>query len=57
MVIPDVMDDLILPPGRYPESFLLISLLQVRQEWGFKKGDTWRTLRVPDSRFGEHGDS
>ena len=35
MVIPDVMDDLILPPGRYPESFLLISLLQVRQEWGF----------------------
>ena len=26
MVILDVMDDLILPQGRYPESFVLISL-------------------------------
>ena len=32
MVIPDVMDDLILPQGRYPESFMLISLLKVCQE-------------------------
>ena len=32
MVIPDVMDDLILPQGRYPESFMLISLLEVCQE-------------------------
>ena len=38
MVIPDVMDDLILPQGRYPESFMLISLLEVCQEWGVKKG-------------------
>ena len=29
MVIPDVMDDLILTQGRYTESFMLISLLEV----------------------------
>ena len=33
------MDDLILPQGRYPESFMLISLLEVCQEggpsWGY----------------------
>ena len=44
MVIPDVMDDLILTQGRYTESFMLISLLEVCQEWGVKKGGTWRTL-------------
>ena len=32
MVILDVMDDLILPQGRYPEQFALISLLGVCQE-------------------------
>ena len=37
-MIPDVMVDLILPQGRYPESFVLISLLEVCQEWGVKKG-------------------
>ena len=31
-------DNLILPQGRYPESFVLISLLEVCQEWGVKKG-------------------
>ena len=31
----DVMDDLILPQGRYPESFVLISLLEVCQEGGY----------------------
>ena len=35
MVILDVIDDLILPQGRYPESFVLISLLEVCQEWGY----------------------
>ena len=55
MVIPDVMDDLILPQGRYTESFMLISLLEVCQEWGVKKGGTWRTLRVPDQRHGGQG--
>ena len=34
MVIPDVTGDLILPQGRYPESFVLISLLEVCQEGG-----------------------
>ena len=32
MVIPDVIDLLILPQGKYPESFMLISLLEVCQE-------------------------
>ena len=48
MVITDVMDDLILPQGRYPESFVLISLLEECQEWGVKKGGTWRMLRISD---------
>ena len=34
MVIPDVIGDLILPKGRYPESFMLISFLEVSQEGG-----------------------
>ena len=38
MVIPDVTGDLNLPQGRYPDSFVLISLLEVCQEWGVKKG-------------------
>ena len=55
MVILDVMDDHILAPGRYPESFVLISLLEVCQEGGVKKGGTWRMLRVPDRRLGGQG--
>ena len=47
-VIPDVMNDDLLPKGRYPENFVLISQLEVDQEGGIKKGVTWRTLRVPD---------
>ena len=38
MVILDVMDDHILAPERYPENFVLISLLEVCQEWG---GQEW----------------
>ena len=44
-------DDLGRPQGRYPESFVLISLLEACQEWGVKKGGTWRMLRVPDQRY------
>ena len=33
-VIPDVMNDVFLPQGRYPENFVLISQLKVRQEGG-----------------------
>ena len=43
-VIPDVMNDVYLPQGRYPENFVLISQLEVCQEGGVKKGGTWRTL-------------
>ena len=47
-VILDVMNDVFLPQGRYPENFVLISQLEVCQEGGVKKGGTWRTLRIPD---------
>ena len=33
-VIPDVMNDVFLPQGRYPENFVLISQLEVCQEGG-----------------------
>ena len=33
-VIPDVMNDVFLPKGRYPENFVPISLLEVCQESG-----------------------
>ena len=32
LVILDVVDDLVWPQGRYPESFVLISLLEI---WGY----------------------
>ena len=34
---------------------MLISLLEVCQEGGVKKGGTWRTLRVPDRRQWGYG--
>ena len=37
-VIPDVMNDVFLPQGRYPENFVLISLLKVCQEGGGQEG-------------------
>ena len=55
MVVPDVMNDVFLPQGRYPENFVLIYQLEAFQEWGVKKGCTWRTLRVPHQRHGGHG--
>ena len=45
-VIPDVMNDVLLPQGRYPENFVLISQWEVCQEGGIKKGGNWRTLRL-----------
>ena len=51
-VIPDVTNHVFLPQGRYPENFVLISLLEVCQEGGVKKEGTWRTLGVPDARHG-----
>ena len=37
-VILEIMDDLDLPQGRYPDIFLFIPLLEVCQEGGVKKG-------------------
>ena len=52
IVIPDVMNEVFLPQGRYPENFVLIFQLEVCQEGGVKKEGTCRTLRVPDWRKG-----
>ena len=38
MVIPDVMIDVLLPKGKYPENFVLISKLEVCQEGGGQEG-------------------
>ena len=38
MVVPDIMNDVFLPQGRYPENFVLISLLEVCQEGGGQEG-------------------
>ena len=46
MVIPDVINDVFLPQGRYPENFVLISQLEVREEGVGQEGGTWRTFRV-----------
>ena len=38
LVIPDVMNDVFLPLGRYPDNFVLISLLEVCQEGRTQEG-------------------
>ena len=54
MVVPDIMNDVFLPQGRYPGNFVLISQLEVHQEGGGQEGwyledvegsspETWRT--------------
>ena len=50
LVIPDIINYVFLPLGRYPENFVLISQLEVCQEGVVKKGGTWRPLWVPDQR-------
>ena len=37
-VVPNIMNHVLLPQGSYPENFVLISLLEVCQECGVKKG-------------------
>ena len=54
-VIPDIMNDVFLPQGKYPENFVPISQLEVCQEGGVKKGGTWRMLMVPDRTLGGRG--
>ena len=51
------IDDLDRLQGRYPENLVLLSQLEVCQEWGVKKGGTWRTLMVSDLRHGGQGHS
>ena len=53
-VIPGVMNDVLLPQGRYPENFVLIFQWEVChcQEGGINKLGTWRTLMAPDQRHG-----
>ena len=51
-VIQDIMDDLVRPQGRYPESFVLKSLLEVCQECGVLHGGTCRMLTIPDRVLG-----
>ena len=52
LVIPDVINDVFLPQGRYADNFVLTSQLEVCQEGRVKEGGTWRTLIVPDQRHG-----
>ena len=52
LVSSDIMNDVFLPQGRYPENSVLISQLEEGQEGGVKRGGTWRTLRATDRRYG-----
>ena len=38
LVISDIMNDVFLPQGRYPENFVLISQLEEGQEGGSRRG-------------------
>ena len=38
LVISDIMDHLISPQGRYPESCMMISIIEVCQEGGSRRG-------------------
>ena len=38
MVVPDVMNYVFLPKGRYPENFVLLFQLEVCQERGSRRG-------------------
>ena len=51
MVIPDVMNDVLLPQGKYTANLVLISQLKVCQEERGKKGGNWRMLKVSDWRL------
>ena len=55
-VIPDVMNHVFLPRGRYPENFVLISPLEVCQEGGGQEGGYLEDVDgVPDQRLGGQG--
>ena len=50
-VLLDIMDVLGKLQESYPESFVMISLLEVCQEGGVLYVGTWRLLRVPNRRL------
>ena len=52
MVVPDIVNDVFLPQGRYPKNCVLIYQSKVRQEGRVKKGGIWRTLKGHDQRHG-----
>ena len=54
-VIFDVIDYLVWPKGRYPESFVSISSLEVCQECGVLHGSAWRRLMVLERIIGWQG--
>ena len=53
-VVPDAMDDVFLPQGRYPKNCVLISQLEVCQEVGSRRGvlggHLWFLTRDMDER-------
>ena len=49
-VIPDVMNDVLLPQGRYSENFVLISQLELCQEGGVLGGRGWFLTGDMDDR-------
>ena len=55
MVVPDIINDVFLTQGRYPENFMLISQLEVCQEGGVKKAVLGGRWGVPDQRLGGQG--
>ena len=54
-IVPDVMNDVLLPSGTSPENCVLISQMELCQDERVKKGGTWRMLRTPDQRHGQQG--
>ena len=54
-IIFDVMDYLVWLQGRYPESFVSISSLEVCQECGVLHGSAWRRLMVLERIIGWQG--
>ena len=55
-VILDVMEDDVLPKGRYPKNFHVDVLFRSMSLIGCQEGGrTWMTLRVPVQRHGRQG--
>ena len=56
LVIPDIMNHVLSPLGRYPENCVMISQLEVCQEGGGQEGGYLEDVGgVPDARLGGQG--